>query len=359
MGVEMQDRSNLALRLSISVGIFGLFMSSFGCASSRVSDLDAYEKIPMNRIVPYPSEKELRKRAFEIVVVDRPSAGFDDQTLEIPRAQVRRGLEKIAAGAGAGVIDRSLQDVSAIRTEAIPGEIDGPAADAVTGADYALATRFSTYRYASTWKKPFQFLWESAEDVAAKTGTCNHTVEVEFEVQVIQIGANDRVEKTFALGHSAEQTTKDLDSACTIPPATLNMLYETAIDEALGCLDLPLGRLLSPRGHISAHRKAPAAERHIFRVSLGSKQGIQQGDTVEIRREQRTMSPSGEGLRTERVISLGRVTDQITPQASWVAIDLSKVPGEILEGDVVRPVEKESLLASLSGPNCESILEVY
>jgi hypothetical protein len=176
---------------------------------------------------------------------------------------------------------------------------------------------------------------------------------------VIQIGMNDRVEKTFAFEHSNERTTEGLDSACAVAPATLSVLYETALDEALSCLDLPLGRLLSPRGHISAHRKAPEAERHIFRVSLGSAQGIQQGDTVEIRREQRTMSPSGVELRTERVISLGRVTDQITPQASWIAIDLSKVPGEILEGDVVRPVEKESLLASLSGPNCDSILKEY
>jgi hypothetical protein len=355
----MQDRSNPAVRFSLGLGIIGLVLSSFGCASSRVSNLDAYEKIPMNRVVPYPSERELRKRAFDIVVVDRPSAGFDDETLEIPRAQVRRGLERIAAAAGAGVIDRSLQDVSEIRTEAILGEFDGRAADAVTGADYALGTRFATYRYASSWEKPFKFLWESAEDVAAKPGTCSHTVEVEFDVQVIEIGANDRVEKTFALVHSAELTTKDVDSACTISLPTLSVLYETALDEALGCLNFPLGRLLAPRGHVSDHRMAPEVERHIFRVSLGSAQGIQQGDTVEIRREQRTMSPSGEELRTERVLSLGRVTDQIAPQASWVAIDLSNVRGDILDGDVVRPVEEEGLLASLAGPNCASILEEY
>jgi len=358
-GGEMQERLNPVVRLTLSLGILAIVAGSFGCASSRIADLDAYEKIPMNRVVPYPTEKELRKRAFEIVVVDRPSAGFDDETLEIPRAQVRRGLERIAAGAGAGIIERSLHDVSAIRTEAILSELDSRAADAVTGADYALATRFSTYRYASTWEKPFRFLWESAEDLAAKPGACDHTAEVEFDIQMIQIGTNDRIEKTFALEHSAEQTTKDIDSDCPITPAKLSVLYEKALDEALGCLELPLGRLLSPRGHISAHRKAPEAERHIFRVSLGSAQGIQQGDTVEIRREQRTMSPSGEELRTERVLSLGRVTDQITPQASWIAVDLSKVTGEILEGDVVRPVESESLLASLSGPNCESILEVH
>lgn len=356
--MEMRNRLGLAVRIPVGVAIFGFVVSGFGCVSSRVSDLNAYQKIPMNRVVPYPSEDELRKRAFEIIVVDRPSVGIDDTMFEIPRAQVRRGLEGFAAAAGATVIDRSIRDPSAIRAEGVASELEGRAANAVIGADYALATRFSVYRYSSTWNKPFKFLWQSSEAVAARPGTCNHTVEVEFDVQVIRIGTIDRVEKTLALKHTAEQQNRDLDSACTISPATLSVLFETAVDEALRCLHLPLGLLLSPRGHVTAHRKAPEAERHIYRISLGSVQGIVYGDTVEIRREQRAMSPSGEESRSERVISLGRVTDQVGEQMSWVAIDPLKATDEIFAGDVVRPIENESLLATLSGPNCREILEV-
>jgi hypothetical protein len=353
----MRRRLGLDIRIMIGLAGLGLVAGSFGCASSSVSDLDAYDKIPMHRVVPYPSQDELRKRAFEIVIVDRPSVGIDDSMLETPRAQVRRELEGVAAKAGAAIIDRSLAELSAIQTEGVLSELDGREADAVRGADFALATRFSTYRYSSTWKKPFKFLWQSEDDVADKPGTCDHLVEVGLDVQVIEIGTNDRVEKTFALEHSASQSNKDLDSACTIAPVTLSVLFETALDEALTCLHLPLGAVLAPRGHITQHRKAPEAERHIFRISLGAAQGIQHGDTVEIRREQRSTSPSGEESRAERVIALGRVTDQVTPQSAWIAIDLSKATTEILEGDVVRPFESEGLLASLSGPDCGAILE--
>jgi len=353
----MRSRSGLGGRLSIGLGSLALGLVGFGCASSSVSDLDAYDKIPMNRVVPYPSKPELRKRAFEIVIVDRPSVGIDDATLQTPRAQVRRELEAIAAKSGAAIIDRSLGALRAIQTEGVLSELDGREADAVRGADFALATRFSTYRYSSTWEKPFKFLWQSEDDVAGKPGTCDHLVEVGLDVQVIEIGTNDRVEKTFALEHSAEQSNKDLDSACTIAPVTLSVLFETALDEALSCLHLPLGSTLAPRGHVMAHRKAPESERHIYRVSLGSAQGIQQGDTVEIRREQRSTSPSGEESRSERVLALGRVTDQVTAQSAWIAVDPSKAASEILEGDVVRPIEMEGLLDSLSGPNCAAILE--
>ena len=351
------SRFGLSAQQKLIAAMLGFVLVGSGCVSSRVSNLDAYQEIPMNRVVPYPAAEEMRKRAFEIILLDRPSAGIDESVLETPRALVRRGLEKIAVQAGASVIDRSLQGLGALRTEGMLSELEGRENEEVTGADFALATRFSTYRYSSTWKKPFKFLWQSEDDVSGKPGTCTHLVEIEVDIQVIEVGTNDHVAKTFALEHQVEQKNKDLDSACTIAPVTLSVLFETALDDALTCLNLPLSARLAPRGHVTAHRKAPEAERHLYRISLGSAQGILPGDTVEIYREQRAMSPSGEESRTERLLSLGRISDQVKGQHSWVAIDPAKATGEILDGDVVRPIEKVGLLASLTGPNCGSILE--
>jgi hypothetical protein len=335
-------------------GLLGV-LGVLGCASMQVSDLDAYESIPMNRVVPYPDAKELRERAFEIIVVDRASPGIDDDLLLEPRRWSRRQLEGMAAEAGATLIDRSLQELRAIRTEGVLSELDGNSS-VLSGADYALATRFSTYRYTASWTRPFKFLWQSTEKVADKPGSCLHRAEVEFDVQVIEIGSNDRVSKTYAFEHLAERKTRSLDPSCPLAPSAMSVLFETAMDEALSCLQLPIGRLLSPRGHVSAHRKAPEAERHLFRISLGSLQGIEIGDEVEIRREQHATLPGGEHSRSERVIATGFATNQVMTQEAWVEIDLSKGTEEILDGDVVRPVTREGLLSSLSGPNCQSIL---
>jgi len=334
-----------------------LVLGGTGCVSPRVLNIDAYQDVPINRVVPYPTMEELADRAFEIVIVDRPSPGIDDRRLETARAQMRRGLEKISTNAGAVVIDRKLQDLSEQRTEGAPAELPGRRNASVTDADYALAARFSVYRYSSTWTKPSKFLWQSEKHVAGKPGHCLHRVEVEVDVQVIKMGTNDNIERTFVLEHQVEQTNKDLDPACTIAPVTLNVLFETVLDDVLVCLKRPLSARLAPRGHTSAHRKAPEAERHLYLISLGSRQGILPGDTVEIRREQRSQSPTGEEERTERVLTLGRVSDQVMAESSWVAFDPSKVDGEILDGDVVRPRDDQSLLSSLSGPNCGSILE--
>ena len=82
--------SGLVLASAMGVGLVG-------CAKPRVSDLDAYQVIPMNRVVPFPTDAELEKRVFEVAVIDRPAEKLDEQVLRKPRVQVRTGLEKIAA----------------------------------------------------------------------------------------------------------------------------------------------------------------------------------------------------------------------------------------------------------------------
>lgn len=338
------------------IGIAAIMGMIGGCATGRVSNIEAYDEIAMNKVVPYPDRADLRKRAYELIVVDRPAVGIDASTLVKPRAQVRGALLRVAAEAGAAVIDQSLSPLGELRTEGVLVELEGRETEDVTGADFALATRFSKYQYSAEWKKPFKLLWQSEADVVGKPGICIHRAEVEVDIQLSEVGSDGKITKTYALEHSAEQGNKDLDPACTIAPVTLGVLFEKALDEALSCLNIPLGSKLLPRGHLTGHRKAPGAERHIYRISLGSAQGIRPGNDIEVRREQRSMSPSGEEIREERVIAKGVVTDHVRAQQSWVALDPTKATGALLEGDVVRPFLSDGLLASLSGPDCDSIL---
>ena len=338
------------------IGVVAVMGMIGGCANGRVSNIEAYDEIAMNKVVPYPDAADLRKRAYELIVLDRPVVGIDASTLVKPRAQARRALERVAAEAGAAVIDRSLSQLGELRTEGVFGELEGRETEDSTVADFTLITRFSKYQYSSEWKKPFRLLWQSDTDVAGRLGTCIHRAEVEVDIQLSEVGSNDKNTKTYALEHSSQQKNKDLDPACTIAPVTLGVLFEKALDEALSCLSIPLGSKLLPRGHLTGHRKAPGTERHIYRVSLGSSQGIKPGNHIEVRREQRSMSPDGEEVREERVIAKGVVTDHVRAQQSWVALDPTKATDILLKGDVVRPFLSNGLLASLSGPDCDSIL---
>lgn len=354
IGVSWAGRCAAGVSWIVMLG--AVAMGWAGCAKPRVSDLDAYQVVPMNRVVPYPADAEREKRVNEVAVIDRPSEDVDEQTLRKPRSQVRMGLEKIAASHGAAVIDRSKPGFDAVRVDRADSGFDGIETVLVPSGDYAISTRFTTYQHQATWSKPNKMPWDSEAELAKKPGTCAHTAAVDFDVQLVQKAWEDAVRHTFLVHHSAKQEAKDLDQACTIAPVSLETLFETAIDEALSCLDLPLGTRVSPRGHVIAHRVAREGEGHIYQVSLGAEQGIDAKEPVEIRRVDLSQDAEGKEIRNERVIATGVATDQIRAQDSWIAVNMDDVTTEILEGDVVRRVFSKGLINDLSGPNCKKIV---
>lgn len=327
-----------------------------GCAKPTVSDLDAYQVVPMDRVVPYPTDEELAKRVLEVAVVDRPADGLDEASLLASRARLRTGLEKIVAFYGAAVVSRSQPGFEGVRTDRPGMTFDGLLPELVTGGDHAVSARFTTHRHQAIYSKPRKLPWQSEADVAEKPGTCTHSAEIEFDVQLVEKTWEDLLQRTYVLTHQVKQENKDLDQACTIAPVTVATLFETAIAEALGCLELPLGTRLSPRGHVLAHRKSREGESHIYQITLGEKQGVDPGEPIEIRRVERSQNVEGREVHTEKVIATGVATDQITAQQSWIAVNPDDVRAPIREGDVVRRHFQKDLIENLTGPSCKKIL---
>lgn len=340
-----------------SIGWTGaLVIGLAGCAKPTVSDLDAYQAIEMNRTAAYPDDEERGKRVFEVAVVDRPSEGLDEGSLRKSRTQLRVGVEKIAASFGAAVIDRSQPGYEGLRTDQPESPFEGLDVEFIRAGDFSISSRFTQHRHQAVYSKPAKLPWQADEDVAKKPGTCVHTAEVGIDVQLVRKGWDDDVTRSFILTHSAKQENKDLDPACTITPVHVETLFETAISEALTCLEIPLGTRVSPRGHVLAHRKSREGETHIYQISLGADQGVDAKEPIEIRRVDESRDAAGRKRRDERVIAKGIATDQITGDETWVAIDPSDAEGEILEGDVVKRVFQRGLINDLTGPNCKLIL---
>lgn len=334
----------------------GLALLTGACAAPTVSDLDAYQPVEMSRTAAFPTEAERAKQVFEVAVVERPSPGLDEARLREPRAQVRLGLEQLAASFGAAVIDRTRPGFDAVRSDRPRSEFEGVDAEVVPSGDYAISARFTTLRHAAVWTPPTKLPWQSEEEAATKPGTCTHTAEVGFDVELVRKGWEDSVERVYLLNHRAVQENKDLDRACTIAPVTVETLFETAIAEALACLELPLGTRISPRGWVLAHRRSKEGERHIYRVSLGLEHGVDAEEPLEFRRVEIFDQSDGTRLRRERVIATGVATTQITPRDAWVAVSPDDVKAEILEGDLVKRHFQKGLLTNLTGPDCKKIL---
>jgi len=349
----MQTLTEPNLRVGGLVAFFAAAISGLiGCASNQVSDLDAFRSVEMNRVVPYPSEEELRERAFEIIFVDLEPATSADSAPRDRRIWLRRKLIEMTGNAGAIVV---VNEESNFTESGVGGAVRG-STNADNHVDYIVGVGLVTYKDTATWQPPFRFLWQTPEEVADREGTCVHRAEVEFDIEVVEAFGHQSLFARHSLSHFAESKIKAFDKSCPIPQAALDVLFDGVMTDSLSCLRAPIDRMFAPRGHVMAHIMAPETDRHLFRISLGSAQGIELGHQIEIRREQHASTPKGEARRTERVIATGIVTEHIREQDSWAAIDPTRATEGILEGDVVRPVLKEGLLSSLSGPNCGKIL---
>ena len=324
-----------------------------GCVSTQVEDIRKLDTVPMNRVVPYPDAIELEERTVSLSVRHDPAPGLGEAAIGEAREWVRGAVEEVALAQGAR-IDGDGWAMS----DAAPGwgrTFDPPGAFRAM----ALTTRFLVYGYTAEWKRPFKFLWQTEDEVAEKPGSCLHRAEVSVELRVQRRGDDAGAARIFALEHAAEESTKSLDPACPMTASARSALFETAMKEALGCLRQPLSVLFAPRGHITAHVRDRESDRHLYRASLGSAQGIEPGEALEVRREQRSVTPEGDPARTERVLAVGWVSDEFEADSAWLVVDPADVGDgteAILDGDVVRPRLEEGLLSSLSGPSCDRIL---
>lgn len=339
------------VRVGALLAISLLLQLPAACLSPRVNDLKEFETIAMNRVVPYPDAGELQERTVQLTVEHRPSPPeLDEEQLREARAWVRLAVENLALEQGARIEADPWEDPDAVGSTFGERKLSGPE------RAFTVSTWFSTYRYSVIWKRPFKFLWQTEAEVAGKPGSCVHRADLALELRVEGPSEAERGSRTFALEHSAQEAVSGLDPDCPYSESARSALFEKAMDEALGCLRDPLAPLFAPRGHVTAHIRAPDSGRHLFRISLGEVQGVQVGQTFEIRREQRSATPEGILTRTERLIAVGVVSDQIDEQSSWIAVDPSEASEPILSGDVVRPKQEQGLLASLSGPPCRRIL---
>ncbi|MBW2497053.1 MAG: hypothetical protein JRF61_07235 [Deltaproteobacteria bacterium] len=324
------------------------------CGRSHVANLEGFDELPLNRVVPYPSAEERRIRAHAIRIVEGRSAEIDEELLAEAQRRVQRRLEGIAEEAGALVIDEPAEEDTAAERTARKRR----GRRALQKPDLEVSTRFAKHHHFALWRPPIKLPWQTDEEVAGRSGICTHVVEIELELTLVGIDREQEFPtRIFVLTHSSERKAKQLESSCPIESVALGLVFEKAIDEAMSCLELPLGTLLLPRGHVLGHRLEPEAERHVYRISLGREQGIEVGERVEILREQRAVRPSGEQARFERLLATGVVTSEIREEEAWVAAEPGMGADEILKGDVVRPILEQGLLSSLSGPQCGRILE--
>ena len=140
--------------------------------------------------------------------------------------------------------------------------------------------------------------------------------------------------------------------------ARKQLFLEEILDEALPCIDTTIKNRFAPKGYVEEHRVDEQGSTHIFRTSLGERNGAQAGLELRILRVQYMTTGDGRKARDEREIGRGVITSEIGEDHSWISVKTSAIQQPLLEGDLVRGVYKDSFTSGLGFGKCGSILSV-
>lgn len=335
----------------------GVAVLLFACATTEIGNPSQdYEPVELNRVYPYPSDQELQGQKTEVVLASRYTRDLREVEVGRAVATLQSSLERTLAEGGVGVIDRSIHDLAVVREELEAAE-GTRGSNAFTGADWALVSRMTRFRHWASYEPP-SGLFKSEEELADKPGTCEHRGEVEAEIKVFAIPTDDVAHTTFTLRSSGEYSKKDHDESCPISQTRKEIFLEEILEEALPCLDLPLKRRFPPRGYVEEHRISPTEDAHIFRTSLGKRNGAKEGLELDVLRVQFMTARDGRRLRDERRIGGGRISSEIGDDHSWITVDVGSLEQPVLAGDLVRVVYDSSLTKRFELRRCGEILTV-
>ncbi len=122
-------------------------------------------------------------------------------------------------------------------------------------------------------------------------------------------------------------------------------LVRTAGEDAIDNIKEEIQNALAKRGYILEKRTYES--KTIFKVSLGSLDGIKHGDKFEVIGEFENENPiTGENEVERRILTKGTITDKIDPKISWVVIDDADQIGSVRLGDMIKMKYKKSAFAS-------------
>ncbi len=320
----------------------------------------------MTKATFMPSEEALKGEPFKIAVFK-----FEENDNEVAKqaalgASLASRVEMVIGKNRLGkIVDRKavtkLQQEVALAEMNQTGSYKGPQV-----ADYAISGEISnagfTSKYSNTSTcfdplsrqvKPIPPHFEYSSDVVGSIKV--YELPSLAVIESIELNGsktrNENVKKSGGLdlgvisfgGTSADAITRDDD------------LVRKAGESAIESAESDIKNFFSKRGFIMEKRSFE--DKIIFKINIGSVDGLQHGDKLEISGQYEVENSITEKSEVEaRIIASGTVTQLIDPKVSWIVVNDAEKANSIRLGDAVKMKYKKSFMHSGTGKMGLSLL---
>lgn len=316
-----------------TLALFGL-LALGGCASTEVSLSEFSKDAFLAAAERLPTEAELNRQGrAKVVVFEADDSNLDKARRAQAATILTRAIEDMLGANGAEVIDRSVasklgQELQLAEVKGVAG-YDGPAlANFAVKPTITLAEHASSYVPASSYTDKKGKVYNTPASYA-------HKANVNISLRVYEIPSLRPVKTLNGSGvnsiSTSDRGSRDL-AVTMVRAATQDALKGTRIDFL---------NIFAPKGYVLGRRES--GKKSIFRISIGSEQGIVAGNRVMVFSEQENIHPITKKTSYDKIpVVEGVVTNIVTSGEAWVVpIDMDNAK-RVRLGDPVEVVHRRS-----------------
>lgn len=257
----------------------------------------------------------------------------------------------------AELVDRSaaakLQKEIALSEMHKTGSYNGPKV-----ADYAVSGTISNAEFISKYVSGSTYVDPRSLNVITIPPKFNYSSTVSGNIKIYELPSLTVVETMEFTGKKARSENVQQKGGVNIGALQIggeqvkgmerdDGLVRKAGADAIDDAKVMLQNAFAKKGYIL--EKRVYGSKTIFKISLGSSDGIKQKDKFEVIGQYETENPiSGQSEIERRIITTGIVSDRIDPKTSWVIIDGQDKISSVRLGDTVKMKYEKSSLESLS-----------
>lgn len=314
------------------------------CAPT-IKDLNKYQKQFLSKTEYMPSEDALANKPPKVVVF-----ALDENSNQVAtQAQlgntIANNVENILAkNRLAELVDRNagskLQKEIALAEMNKTGSYKGPKV-----ADYAISGTISNAGFTSKYSKGGIYYSPSAGWVSVPP-SFKYSSDVSGNLKIYELPSLTVIEAIEFKGKKTRTENVRQDGGISLGGLQIggkelegtqrdDSLVRKAGEDAVNEIQVNIQNSFAKKGYILEKRLYK--DQSIFKISIGSLDGIKHGDKFEISGQFEVENAITNKSEIERrIIASGTVTDKIDPKTCWVVVDDAELANSIRLGDSVK-----------------------
>lgn len=326
------------------------------CAPT-INNLESYQKQFISKSEYAPDEKTLNAKVPKVVVFD-----FDEGEIEVAKQSslgksVAKNVENIISKYRiAELVDRNaatkLQKEIQLAEMNKTGSYSGPKI-----ADYAISGSVSNASFSSKYSSPSTIINPKNGQVVTIPPKFSYSSEVAGNLKIYELPSLTVVKNIQLKGSSSRSENVQQNGGVSFGGLQIggqqaegvkrdDGLVRTAGADAVEDSETELRNALAKKGYVLEKRTFDG--RSVFKISLGSEDGVEHGDKFDLYGQYDVENPiSGKSEIETRIIGQGRVSNKIDPKTSWVVVSNKKIESAIRVGDVIKIKYSDSAFKSM------------